>query len=203
MLLFKGTTYPTDEGFSLSILTDLNPGASVGAYAYKIGKKKIASWLQTHTTAENKAIIYGKSLGGAHAWRTALQFPDHVQKSMCIAAPGFSYRDLAQLKTLRKKGKLPEINIFSQKNDPVASIDHIAKKGVNYYQVLGKKSKKGVVAHAHMNSTQEQSVILNKKPRERSLKRGALSGIRLLSSLTLFPLLVVPHAGVSLFKKIT
>lgn len=202
LLLFKGTTYPTDEGASLSILTDLNPGASVGAYAYKIGKKKIASWLQTHTTPEKKAVIFGKSLGGAHAWRTALQFPNYVAKSMCIAAPGFSSRDLAKLKSLKKKGELPEINIFSQKNDPVQYIDHIAKEGVNYFQVLGKKSKRGGLAHAHMDSTQEQSVILNKKPAEKSMKRVALSGLKVLSSLTLFPLLVIPHAGVSLVKRI-
>lgn len=202
LLLFKGTTYPTDEGFLLSIITDFNPVASVGSYAYKIGKKKIATWLQDHTTEENKAIIFGKSLGGALAWRTALQFPDYVQKSMCLAAPGLSLRDLKKLKSLRKRGNLPEINIFSQKNDPVAYIDHIAKKGVNYYQVLGEKSKKGVIAHALMNSTQDQSVILNKKHRGISLKRVTLSGMRHVGSFVAFPPLVFTHASISLVKRI-
>lgn len=202
LLLFKGTTYPTDEGASLSILTDLNPGASVGSYAYSIGKKKIESWLSSHVTDENKAIIYGKSLGGAHAWRTALQFPTYVQKSMCFAAPGFSSKDLQKLNILKNEGNLPQINLFSQKNDPVQHIDLIAKNGVNYYEILGKKKYKGVLAHAHMNSTQESSIILNKKPSAKSLKRVALTSLKVLSSLTLFPLLIFPHAVISLRRKI-
>ncbi len=64
LLLFKGTTYPTDDGCMLGLLTDLNPFASVGKYAFKIGKNKISKWLENHTS-QSRARIYGKSLGSA------------------------------------------------------------------------------------------------------------------------------------------
>ncbi len=62
-------------------MTDLNNFASVGAYIYAMGKQRINDWLEAHTI-HSKAIIYGKSLGGAHAWRTALNFTQQVEKVM-------------------------------------------------------------------------------------------------------------------------
>jgi hypothetical protein len=73
LLLFKGTTYPTDDGFSLSLITDLTPLTSVGASAFHLARDKLAAWLETHAS-QQKAVIYGKSLGGAQAWRTACTF---------------------------------------------------------------------------------------------------------------------------------
>jgi hypothetical protein len=159
LLLFKGTTYPTDKGFGLSLLTDMNPFSSVGAFVYSIGKNKIENWLNKKNTSSQKAIVYGKSLGGAHAWRTALSFQDKVGKVMAYGASGLSISDNKKLNALKKEGILPEINIFCQKNDPVPYFD-LTNDGINYYQVLGSKPRHGVIAHADMYSTHEKSVIL-------------------------------------------
>jgi len=163
LLLFKGTTYPTDKGFALSLLTDLNPFGSVGAYAFGIGKKKIQIWLENNCSNQ-KALVFGKSLGGAHAWQSALTFPNQVQKVMAYGAPGFSLFDLDNLKKLKKQNKLPEINIFCQENDPFPYFDWAAKEGVNYYQVIGSKIRKGIIAHADMYSTHEKCIILKTDP---------------------------------------
>lgn len=205
LLVYKATTYPTDKGASLSILTNINPGASVGAYVFKIGQKKLASWLEAQTTAsEQKAIVFGKSLGGAHAWRSALEFPSFVSKSMCFVAPGFYPADLAKLKKLYKNNTLPEINIFFQHKDSIQHehFDLIAKKGVNYYEVIGEKRRKGLAQHLQLDAMHEQSVILHKKPAARSLRRAGITGIRVLSSLTLFPLLTVPHSLRAIIRQI-
>jgi pimeloyl-ACP methyl ester carboxylesterase len=194
LLLFKGTTYPTDEGFSLSLLTDLNPGASVGAYVFRLGQQKIKGWLDTHAQ-EKKAIIYGKSLGGSQAWRTALYFPDQVQKVMSYSSPGFSSRDLKRLNHIQKLKSIPEINIFCQPNDPTPFVDKAAKEGVNYFQVVGKTFRKGVLAHADMFSTHERSTVMRLKyfSQANKWKRIGFSMFRTILSYSVFPVLFITH----------
>lgn len=188
LLLFKGTTYPTDKGFLISLLIDLNPFASVGSYGFHLGKNKIKEWLDAHTTQNKKAIIYGKSLGGAQAWRTALHFPEMVAKVMAYGAPGPSDSDLKKLRRIGEK-----INFFSQKDDPVPLMGKTAKYGIKYYQVLSAKPKKGVLAHAHMFSTHENSTILLHKTFHKD-KKWQRIGINFLAhyvSLIAFPILLI------------
>ncbi|MDP1880024.1 MAG: hypothetical protein Q8K60_03685, partial [Parachlamydiaceae bacterium] len=64
LLLFKGTTFPTDKGFSLSLIADFFPLTSVGAFAFWLGKEEIKSWLSNATTFK-RALVFGKSLGGS------------------------------------------------------------------------------------------------------------------------------------------
>ncbi len=190
LLLFKGTTYPTDKGFLMSLLIDLNPFASVGSYGFHIGKDIIAKWLDDHTTY-NKAIVYGKSLGGAQSWRTALYFPEKVAKVMAYGAPGFSSRDKKRLNDIRRKNTLPEINFFSQENDPVPLLGKTAEYGVNYYHVLSGKPQKGVLAHAHMYSTHENSTILSHETfhKDKKWKRIGFTVTSVFLSLIVFPIL--------------
>lgn len=193
LLLFKGTTYPTDEGASLSFLTDINPFGSVGSYAFSIGKDKIQKWLAANTS-EKKAVIYGKSLGGAQAWRTAIHFPDHVDKVMAYGAPGFSpweQRELNHMidqQTLLEK-ESPQINIFCQTNDPVPYSDLASKRGVNYYEIVPERIQDNLVgAHAFMYSTQKKSAIVRMEPQVigNLWKRTAVTIARLAGSLLFF-----------------
>lgn len=193
LLLFKGTTYATDKGASLSILTDLNPGDSVGGYAFQAGKKQIHAWLQAHTTPDNKAIVYGKSLGGAQSWRTAIYFPDRVKKVLVYGAPGFAPHDLKRLNCVLTANNAPEFHFFCQKNDPVPYSDFAAKKGVNYYQVIGSINRKGVMAHADMYATHVQSAIIKLDPAKeaRRVRRVAVTVARgILSFIAFIPLLI-------------
>lgn len=192
-LLFKGTTYPTDKGHNLSVLTDLNPGGAVGSLGFKHGKKNIEKWLEKSEGKE--AIVVGKSLGGALAWRSALYFPDKIKKVMAYAPPGFYPGNLRRLRELNKEGKLPEINIFCQKNDVVSQVDQATSEGVNYYLVLGEKSQKGIDAHASVFSTNEHAAIL-KLPHYAKMGRGAraaLTALRVVFSFLGFPLFFAFH----------
>lgn len=193
LFIFKGTTFQTDRGAGLGVLTDLNPGASVGGYAFGVAKKTLKHWLDLHTQ-KHKALLFGKSLGGALAWRTALHFPHKISRVMAYAAPGFSIRALIQLSHLRKNATLPEINLICQKDDHVPFSDLVAPKGVNYYQVLGLHERKGRLAHGDIFSTNEGAMILKLDPaREaRRIKRIWLTTVRaIVSILTFAPLLIV------------
>lgn len=196
LLIFKGTTYPTDEGFSLSLLTDLNPAASVGAYAFKTGRNKVQAWLERETKKQ-QAVIYGKSLGGAQAWRTALHHPELIRKVMAYGAPGLSRSDSNRLKKLLSSGnRLPEINLLCQEGDPVPYVNKHVSQGFNYYKVLGEHPRKGTLAHAEMYSTHEHSVLMRVVPSHvaKRARRFGISALRGTISLFAFPLLVLLHA---------
>ena len=205
LLLFKGTTYPTDNGFFLSLITDLNPFASVGALGFQFGKETLSSWLYEKTqTSGQRALVYGKSLGGAHACRSAIYFPDYVEKVMAYGAPGFSLWDLSRLKEVEQLPHHAQINVFCQQNDPVPYFDLAADHGVNYFKVLGKEVRHGVAAHADFYTTHEHSKILRMEAfHEDSVwMRIGLTALRIFLSLTLFPILILIHAGQTLTRKI-
>lgn len=191
IFLSKGTTFPTDPGFLLSLLMDINPFASVGFYGFFFGKDKIKDRLDEYTdNGINPAINYGKSLGGAQSWRIALYFPDRIAKVMAFGAPGFSFWDKRKLAKIQQDRVKPEINFFNQENDPVPFVDRASSGGVNYYQVLSGKPQKGVLAHAHMYSTHENSTILFNRyfHKEKKWKRLALNLTVIVLSLVVFPI---------------
>lgn len=194
ILLFKGTNYPADDGFSLSLLTDLNPFYSIGSYAFHLGKEQVGSWLDKQLNRTGcKAVIHGKSLGGALAWRTALKFPEKVAKVMAYGSPGFNQKALGKLEKM-KDGSRPEINFFCQKNDPVPFFDQEAHQGVNYYEIIGSRPLSGVSAHANIYATHKDSVVIKVKPchMAKKWKRRGLSIFRHAMTLT-FPFLLIAH----------
>lgn len=188
ILLFKGTTYPSDEGAFLSVMTDLNPFAAVGKYAFEMGKEKIQNWLEIQAST-SKTTVYGKSLGGALSWRSALHFPDKIGKVMAYGSPGFSFIERSLLYVVGEKHPELEINFFCQRNDLVPFSDCVAEKFVNYYQVLSANCQKNALAaHADMYSTHESSIILKMQPDyiEAIGKRVLVTSARLGASI-LFP----------------
>lgn len=202
LLLFKGTTYPADDGFGLSVLADLNPFATVGNYGFRLGQEKIGNWLEKYTSQAN-VIIYGKSLGGALAWQTALSFPEFTDKVMTYGAPGLSSSDLKRCHQLAEKDQLPSIHLFCQENDPVTSVDHVATRGIHYYRVLGKHRRRGVAAHADMYSTHEVSAVIRINPHReaRQWQRRALTILRAIASFTIFPVLILVYGIAALITQ--
>lgn len=203
LLIFKGTTYPTDTGFGLSLLTDLNPAASVGAYAFRLGRNRIGKWLASHATAHNKAVIYGKSLGGALSWRTGLHFSKLVGKVMAYGPPGFSNGEARLLqRSMRQQGH-PAIHVFCQKGDPVPFFDNLTRRGVHYYLVLGAKELWGFRAHAEAYSAHPHSAVIRMNVRKEAacLKRHALTTLRFALSFMIFPLLLLAYSSVFAIRK--
>lgn len=206
ILLFKGTTYPADDGFIKSLLTDGNIGAAVGEYAFKIGKKAIKEWLDKHpTNQDNKAVIYGKSLGGALSWMSALHFPNQIGKVMVYGAPGFYPKDEKKLKELlANQQAVPEINMFWQKNDPVPYVDKAPHQGINYFQIISGRNRKGVLAHADMFSLHERSSIIKLDMAKHGEKwlRIKQTLLRTMASFLLFPLIFSFYVIFNLSKQV-
>ncbi len=215
LILFKGTTYPSDKGFGLSLLTDLTPFESVGSYVYSMGKETIKSWLESHAKNQ-KAIVIGKSLGGIVASMVAMDFYAFIEKVISYGAPGFSSQDLNKFYRIFDEVKknnepFPETHAFYQKNDPVLFCDFPVDRGIHYYLVVGSKIRKGVLAHADMYSTHIQSMILKIDPSKESFRifRIATTTLRAGLSFFAFPFILMIHmtyvatrqATCKLFKK--
>lgn len=85
LLLYRGTTYRSQDGALLSYMADVTPMHSVGELIYKQGKDAVALFINQ---SNNKPVhIYGNSLGGALAVLTGEDFPDKTVIH-AHAAPG-------------------------------------------------------------------------------------------------------------------
>lgn len=83
-VLFKGTTYPSDDGALLSILADISPFASVGKWVMAAGRDNLEAWLKQQP---HKAIVTGMSLGGAEAQHLGTMFPQYVREVNALVPP--------------------------------------------------------------------------------------------------------------------
>lgn len=119
LLLFKGTTYPADNGFYLSLLTDINPLGAVGSFAFqRFGKGKIESWLAKQAQEHDKVEVLGASLGGSLSLQTAATYPKYIKSVHAFNSPGVSFEEVA---LWGKSEEKPEVNVYLQEGDPISS----------------------------------------------------------------------------------
>ncbi len=118
LLLFKGTTYPADDGFYLSLLTDINPYGPVGSLAFQMGKGKIKAWLEEHAK-ERKAEVMGTSLGGCLSLQTASKYPEYIKAVHAFNSPGVTSHEVESWQ--QSSAIKPEVNVYLQDGDPVSS----------------------------------------------------------------------------------
>lgn len=186
LLIFKGTTYPQDDGFLLSIMTDLAPFAGVADLAFSASKSKISAWFKKNTeNGAHKAQIFGTSLGGALVQKAAIHFADYIEKGYAFDPPGLSASDLAKLK---KQSKTPEMNIICQHRDRVHELDCISEKW-NYHRIFGNKDHPSrYESHATSFSIHKNSIItrLNPKNMAKSPYRFFLTAVKHILCLPLF-----------------
>ncbi|MEC7030875.1 MAG: hypothetical protein VXW87_04350 [Pseudomonadota bacterium] len=126
LLIFKGTTYPTDSGFWSTIMADLYPFSDIGTPLIWWGKKHLNTWAQNHQNIH----ILGQSLGGA----LALMSHDlpNVHSVTCVN-PALPSKDVPckncrvifnQTDTLSKIGVIPsaadtfQVSVESSQNIP-------------------------------------------------------------------------------------
>jgi len=84
LLLYRGTTFRTQDGALLSYMADLTPMHSVGELIYKQGREAVHSFI---TRTDKIVNVYGISLGGALSILTGEDFPDKTMVH-AHAAPG-------------------------------------------------------------------------------------------------------------------
>lgn len=214
LLLFKGTTFPTDKGFALSLLADINPFAAVGAYPFKMGKQKLQEWLEKATQASaSKARVFGQSLGGALTLHTAAHFYDLIDQAIAFAPPALLSRDLRSWnkQAAEHPEKLPEVNVFYHENDIVPLAGLKWGENWNIYRVFADRKKCFIYSHMECFLSQKGSLILKVNPKndQRKISRRIVAILHLALSIPMFALGITIYAfylairkSVELAKKI-
>ncbi|MGK5595542.1 MAG: hypothetical protein ACSNEK_09350 [Parachlamydiaceae bacterium] len=202
LLLMKGTTYPSDEGFVLSLLSDINIGASPGAYAFHLAKNKIHQWLKANTKSE-KAKVFGQSLGGTLTLHISAHFAKYLQAA-------FAYSPTALLpfegreweKRVSRQAVLPNVKIFYQENDLVPLAGFSWKKEWDLYQVSAKKKYNFLSAHAQSFLSHDVHLMIQGDHRRERKKasRIVVASIHLILSVPLFMVAVQVYALFLLVK---
>ncbi|MGK5594991.1 MAG: hypothetical protein ACSNEK_06510 [Parachlamydiaceae bacterium] len=193
LLIFKGTSYPTDEGFALSLLTDMNPFASVGGYAFYLGKDRIRNWLQARSLP---TTLIGLSLGGALALHTVATYASYINKVYAFNPPALFKGDLIKW----EPSTHPEVNILYHENDVVPTIGSRWGAGWNLYRIYLERKAFPLEAHIKCFVAEPKHLIvkIDSKKDENKLSRLLLSYLHFIFSFLLFPIGLIIY----LFQKI-
>lgn len=189
LLIYKGTTYPTDDGFLMSLMTDINPAAGVGSYAFATGRKKIKKRLEEVCTNNRKVRTYGASLGGKLAVLTGIHCPDKVEKVYAYGTPGLSRSEKRKWKKASETNNtMPEMHMYEQENDKVSFLDKRPKMGNHHYKIFGNEEPSSSVwAHATMMGAQSNAIVVKLKPeQEKSRLRSFLTVLHTFLSIPFF-----------------
>ncbi len=186
LVSFKGTTYPTDDGAFLSILSDLNPFVSVGEMNLIFGGKEFKSELARATKEGGKARIAGLSQGGALAQIAAQYYPDLVENIHAFNPPALRGR-LAN----KKLSSQPDIRIFWQNRDVVSGLGCQYNPNAKIFYTIGEQNYGRLVSHARGLVAEKDVIIvkLNTKRVNNSFWRKAISIIQTIVSPIIFILL--------------
>ena len=172
-LVFKGTTYPTDEGFAQSLLTDINPFAPVGGYAFQLFiKERIEKWLKKQTQNGSKVEVIGASLGGALSLQTASYLPSYIKEVHAFNSPAVTSSEVQAWN--QKNEEFPEVHVYLQNNDPISSfVGSCFAPDWKIYHVYS-PIEDPLQAHASFYTAHEQAFIIPGDARSlnNSLKRS-------------------------------
>lgn len=191
LLLFKGTTYATDDGFLLSLLSDINPFASPGSYALCMGKSKILNWCDKLP----KVRVIGQSLGGTLSQLTASRLSSCVEKVYPInptALLGYELWSWNKYRTnLTQQGKaneVPEVTPLFQDGDTVPLAGKVWGKGWNTVCVVGPKKKNPLLSHLQCNAAMKDCLMLKVNPERDAQKasRKRMSTAHMILSVPMF-----------------
>jgi hypothetical protein len=188
-LLFKGTTYPTDDGAFLSILTDINPFRSVGEYAFQLGRKNIQAWFNREVTEDNKARLNGLSLGGALVSITAEMYPDKIELAHAYNPPALRNGLINNVETDAK------VRVLWQNRDVISLIGSRWNPKWEIIDILGENSYNPLSAHAKGFAAEKDMIMvqLNNHRVNESGWRKVLTGMYYTVSVPAFCILALVY----------
>lgn len=140
ILTFLGTTFPTGEGFLMTLLADFTPFLSVGHLPYWMGKDKINAWLE----GKQNVQLHGLSLGGALAFHVLRSSKDrNISRANIYNAPGLYPWNWKQ-----KIDDSCKVNIYYQGNDLVGTMGILPEgKNVSVYRIAQERLENPLSAH--------------------------------------------------------
>lgn len=192
LLLFKGTSYPTDEGFCLQLLTDFNPFASVGSYLFWLGSENVEKWLKKSPV---KSRVFGMSLGGSLTELAALYFPSLIET-------GFAYNPPSLLPwEVRNSKEHSGIHIFCNENDLSSVCGFSYGKGWNLYKVLVKNPSFFLPAHVQCYLGRKDAIIVHVKHPKKTLPETLFALAHLVISIPVFLIGCILYVISSIFSR--
>lgn len=156
LLIFKGTTFPQDNGFLTSIIADFTPLHSVGGGLYDFGKEEIGKWIKNTYESHNKTPIkiYGQSLGGALTYHAALDHPEMVEIQAYVP-PGL----------IREKKENIHGKIFCHENDFINALGY-HPKDADLYKIITSADRNKFTAHLRVYGCEDAIVLKVNRARE-------------------------------------
>lgn len=206
LLLYKGTSYPTDEGFGLSVLTDINPISGVGLYPFAMSKNKIKDWLKQATLNNRKARVYGLSLGGALTLHTAIEFPKFIESVSAFNSPALLNHEVKKWNRRydTNSRNFPAVHIFQNENDIVSVAGTAFGDGWKLYKVLGPDAHPFLLAHIQGIMAEKKHLILRVKDYKqiKTFSTNLLCMMHLILSIPLFIMGLIGYVLFLLMQKV-
>lgn len=216
MLLLKGSTYASDEGCYLSLLSDINPFFPVGGYAFHLfAKERIGKWFEKNNREGfGKAVVLGASLGGALTLQAASYFPDQIKTAHAFNSPAMTSAVVDAWATKTQdldEAEKPKINVYLQAGDPISSfVGSCWAADWNIFHVYApvntafQSHAAAFTSHPKVYVIPGSAVVENNKLGRRlwSFVQNGLSIPFFIFAMALFPLFFIVHHVVRLAKKI-
>jgi hypothetical protein len=174
----------------LQLLTDVNPGASVGRYLFALGASKIRDWLaRAVAEAKVKARVAGISLGGAMTEHTVIAFPEWIETAYAFNPPallGYEIRRWNQLPRTQR----PNVYLFQNERDIVPYSGNRLGDGWKVFRTLAQHPPSPLPSHFQNFLMRPKHILLNVKiqPENRSFLQNLFTWMRLFLSIPLFAL---------------
>ena len=192
ILIFRGTPYPTAQGFLEALWSDLHPIKSVGQEIFERGRAALDSWME----GKEKVDCFGMSLGGALAYHAGHAYGPKITV-YAYASPGL----------IPMKGGLREIHgkAFFHLNDLVKSVGyHPESDNFEVYAVVTEAHLNFIAAHAHPAGLGPTLVLkIDPKHENRTWLRKIANVLKVSVSTVLFLVLLPIRVGVQLSRKFT
>ncbi len=202
LLLFKGTTYPTDEGAFLSILSDLNPFASVGAYAFSMGRENIKNWMDRVIEDDAKVRVFGASLGGSLSLQAGIDFSSYIEEVHAFSPPALFNRDIKKWEDIPVESR-PRVFVYCNEGDVIPHFGSSWGKDWTVVSVIASQSYNPFLSHCRVFAADDVIMLdSNIEKDHESFSRGLLSTIQLVASIPIFCFLAFIFALYLAFKKI-
>jgi hypothetical protein len=160
LLLFKGTTYPADDGAIASAFADFTPGNGVGKAPFIYAKNEIRAWLAGRVGVKT----IGMSLGGALAF-LALERFEEVSEAQVYNAPGLYYWDFNEERPKKR------VRAYIQDGDWISNLGYYPEETECFVVISGKKTLDPLSAHKAIGWCHPREMTLIRLPIERNNKK--------------------------------
>lgn len=163
IFLHYPTLYPTGPGSLMGVLNNLVPFYTPGEFAYKHmgGREAIEKWIGENPDAD----FLGLSLGGSICLQGVCDFPTKIKKVTVYGSPAPSQKDLETYELNKVAGRAPEVEIFWNNMDYVASVGTGYHSDWNVYRFIVPIDVHSLFHHGVMSSSIKGAVMFKIDPK--------------------------------------